>query len=141
METLREALRRDRSKTKTFRVSELGLVEMTRQRVRPSLIHYFSSPCPCCNGTGKRLSLASLAMKVERLLRRVSSYCTERKIVVRVNPELAVYFLEGSAGRLESIEKRYKLSVEIEDDEDLGWEECRLFARGSGKELTDQVLF
>ncbi|MFH1278686.1 MAG: Rne/Rng family ribonuclease [Candidatus Eisenbacteria bacterium] len=141
LETLREALRRDRSRTKTFRVSELGLVEMTRQRVRPSLIHYFSSPCPHCGGTGKRLSLASLAMKVERLLRRVSTYCSEKKVVVRLHPDLAVYFIEGRAGRVEAIERRYKLSVEIEDDKNLGREEIRIFAQKNGKELTDQVLF
>ncbi|RPJ41424.1 MAG: Rne/Rng family ribonuclease [Candidatus Latescibacterota bacterium] len=141
LETLRDALKRDRSRTKTFRVSELGLVEMTRQRVRPSLLHYFSSPCPHCGGTGKRLSLATLAMKVERLLRRVSSYCDEKKVVVKLNPEVAVTFLEGGAGRLEEIEKRYRLSVEVQDDPSLGREEIRVFGRRSGKELTDQVVF
>jgi ribonuclease G len=141
LEVLREALRRDRSRTKTFRVSELGLVEMTRQRVRPSLLHYFSAPCPHCGGTGKRLSLATLAMRVERVLSRVSSYCDDKKVVVKLNPELAVTFLEGGAGRLEEIEKRYRLSVEIQDDASLGREEIRVFARRSGKELTDQVRF
>jgi len=141
LETLREALKRDRSRTKTFRVSELGLVEMTRQRVRPSLLHYFSAPCPHCGGTGKRLSLATLAGKVERLLRRVSSYCDEKKVVVKLNPELAVTFLEGGGGRLEEIEKRYRLSVEVEDDSSLSREEVRIFGKRSGKELTDQVVF
>ncbi|MFH1681236.1 MAG: Rne/Rng family ribonuclease [Candidatus Eisenbacteria bacterium] len=141
LEALREALRRDRSRTKTFRVSELGLVEMTRQRVRPSLLHYFSAPCPHCGGTGKRLSLATLAGKVERLLERVSSYCDERKVVVKLNPEVAVAFLEGSAGRLEAIEKRYRLGVEVQDDPSLAREEVRIFGRRSGKELTDEVVF
>jgi ribonuclease G len=141
LEALREALRRDRSRTKTFRVSELGLVEMTRQRVRPSLLHYFSSPCPHCGGTGKRLSLATLAMKVERLLRRASTYCDEKRILVKLNPEVAVTFLEAGAGRLEGIERRYRLNVEVQDDASLAREEIRIFGRRSGKELTDQVTF
>ncbi|MBN1826361.1 MAG: Rne/Rng family ribonuclease [Candidatus Eisenbacteria bacterium] len=141
VETLRDALRRDRSRTKAFRVSELGLVEMTRQRVRPSLLHYFSAPCPHCGGTGKRLSLPSLAMKVERTLRRVSTYCRERHVRVRLHPDVAVAFLQENAGRLEAIEKRFRIRAEIADDPSLDREEIRVFGVKSGKDLSEQVTF
>jgi ribonuclease G len=54
---LRQNLRRDRSRSKAFAVSELGLVEVSRKRVRPSLLHFFSDECPYCKGVGKVLSL------------------------------------------------------------------------------------
>ncbi len=140
LETLREALKRDRAKTRAFRVSELGLVEMTRQRVRPSLLHYFSSQCPHCNGSGKRLSLASLALKVERLLRRVATYCSEKKVTVHLHPELALYFEEGKGGHLAGIEKGYRLKVEIQQDGSAGREDVRIFG-AKGQELTEKVRF
>ncbi len=140
-DTLRRALRRDRAKTKTFRISDLGLVEMTRQRVRPSLMQYFSSNCPHCGGTGRRLSLASLAAKVERLLRRVATYCNEKRIVVHLHPELAGFFEEGELNRLEGIQKRYDLDVEIHQNAGHEREEVRIFAKKSGQELTQKVVF
>ncbi len=140
LETLRDALRRDRAKTRTFRVSELGLVEMTRQRVRPSLIHYFSNMCPHCRGTGKRLSLESLALKVERLLRRVATYCNEKSVSVHLHPELAHFLEESRGGRFDGIRKRYHLEVEVQQDGSAGREDVRIFSR-SGQELTDKVLF
>lgn len=140
IDALRDALRRDRAKTKAFRVSDLGLVEMTRQRVRPSLLHYFSSACPHCRGTGKRLSIQSLALKVERLLRRVATYCNENKVVVHLHPELALYFEENKEAHLPGIESRYHLKVEIKPDGSAGWEDVRIFS-SRGQELTDKVTF
>lgn len=140
IDSFREALRRDRAKTRAFRVSDLGLVEMTRQRVRPSLLHYFSASCPHCKGTGKRLSIQSLSLKVERLLRRVATYCNEKRVEVHLHPELALHFEEGNGAQLEGIEKRNNLLVEIKPDGSAGWEDVRIFG-ARGQELTDKVTF
>lgn len=139
--TLRDALLRDRAKTRTFTVSDLGLVEMTRQRVRPSLLHYFSSNCPHCGGSGKRLSLASLAAKVDRLLRRTGTYCEDKNVEIQLNPELAHFFDESEKDRLEGIRKRYGLEALITANAGLDREEVRIFSRPSGQELTDKVQF
>ncbi len=141
LETLRGALKRDRSRTKTFRVSELGLVEMTRQRVRPSLLHYFSTHCPHCSGTGKILSLPALAMKVERIMKRVSIYCGEKKIELRLNPELGAFFLEEKRERLTAMQREGKTLIHVVKDETLPREEIRVYSGKSGKDLTDLVNY
>jgi ribonuclease G len=135
-DALRKALRNDRSRTKTFQVSELGLVEMTRQRERESLLHYYSDDCPTCAGSGKVYSLETVAMRVERYLRRVAAMSKDREIQVRVNPEVAVYLFEKNSKRLAEIEKQHDLAVDVRDDPRLGREEVRVFLMRNGKDVT-----
>src|ERR1044071_7177031 len=70
LDTLRTELRKDRARTKAFAVSDLGLVEMTRQRERSSLLHYYTEDCPHCGGLGKVASLETMLVELERAMRR-----------------------------------------------------------------------
>src|SRR2546425_1365760 len=87
LEELRKELRKDRARTKAFAVSELGLIEMTRQRERSSLLHYYTEDCPHCAGLGKVASLETMLVKLERVMRRISAMGAEKRITVRVSPE------------------------------------------------------
>jgi ribonuclease G len=138
LDELRHNLKRDRSRTKAFAVSDLGLVEMTRQRERPSLLAYYSEDCPTCSGIGKILSLESVMVKLERLLRRVSAASKEKEIVIRVAPDVAVYILEHNGRRLAEVERRYKLSIDLKDDPQVRREEIRMFSARTKQEITDQ---
>jgi ribonuclease G len=138
LDELRSHLRRDRSRTKAFAVSDLGLVEMTRQRERPSLLAFYSEDCPTCDGTGKILSLESVMVKLERMLRRVAATGREKELVVRVAPEVAVYALEHSGRRLADFEKRYRIEIDLKDDPQVRREEVRLFSARTKQEVTDQ---
>jgi ribonuclease G len=138
VDTLRNRLKRDRSRTKAFAVSELGLVEMTRQRQRPSLANYFTAGCPECDGTGRVLSLSSAALKIDRMLRRVGQRSRERQLILRVHPDVAVHLVEQNADRLEAVEKQYRFRVEIRDDPSLKRDEIRLFRGKTHEEITKQ---
>src|SRR5258707_4465332 len=108
LDTLRGELRKDRARTKAFAVSDLGLIEMTRQRERPSLLHYYSEDCPTCGGLGKVPSHETMLVKLERAMRRVSAMGTEKRIILKVAPEVALYFVEQEARRFNELEKRFK---------------------------------
>ena len=138
LDELRQHLRQDRSRTKAFAVSDLGLVEMTRQRERPSLLAYYSEDCPTCDGVGKILSLESVMVKLERLLRRISAAGKEKELVIRVSPDVAVYILEHNGRRLAEVERRYKLSIDLKDDPQVRREEIRMFSARTKQEITDQ---
>jgi ribonuclease G len=138
LEELRAHLRRDRSRTKAFAVSELGLIEMTRQRERPSLLHYYSQDCPTCHGLGKVLSPESVLVRLERLLRRVVAKSSEKSWIVRVSPEVARFALEENGARLGELERRYHLRLELKDDPALGPEDIRLLSARSRKDVTTQ---
>jgi ribonuclease G len=136
IDELRGALRRDRSRTKTLRVSEIGLVEMTRQRVRPSLGQMLSDTCPTCGGSGRVLSLESIEMRLERCLRRLKARSTEKRIELYLNPEVAFHMLSESAMRIVRLEKRFRTEIDVKDDPNLRRDE--FVARGSrkGEDLT-----
>ena len=138
LETLRNRLKRDRSRTKAFAVSDLGLVEMTRQRQRPSLATYFNQDCPECGGTGKVLSLASATIRIERMLRRVGLRAKEKVLLLRVHPDLAVHLVEQNSDLLENLERAYKFRIEIRDDPSLRRDEIRLFRGRTFEEITKQ---
>jgi ribonuclease G len=136
IDELRSHLRRDRSRTKAFAVSDLGLVEMTRQRERPSLLAYYSEDCSHCHGLGKVLSLESVLVKIERLLRRVHAKGAEKGMIVHVAPEVAVFMLEHNGRRLQEFEKHYKLQVDLRDDPALAREDVRLVSSRTKKDVT-----
>jgi ribonuclease G len=136
---LRAHLRKDRSRSKAFAVSDLGLVEVSRKRVRPSLLSFFSEECPYCKGIGKVLSFESLATKIERWIRRVGAKTKERKIQLRVNSSLAVYLEEERRDVLEALEKRYRMRIEIQDDPRLHREDFKVISLSSFRDLVQEL--
>ncbi|NIM20345.1 MAG: Rne/Rng family ribonuclease [Candidatus Latescibacteria bacterium] len=136
---LRYHLRKDRSRAKAFQVSDLGLVEVSRKRVRPSLLHFFSEECPYCKGMGKVLSFDSLATKIERWIRRVGSRTKEKKIQLRVNSSLAIFLEEERQDVLDALERQYRMKIEIQDDPRLHREDFRLVSLSSFRDLVQEL--
>jgi ribonuclease G len=140
VDSLRAALKRDRSRTKTLRVSELGLVEMTRQRVRPGLLQFFSDPCPHCHGTGRILSLASMANKIERYVRRVGVYSShEQRIRLIVSPDVEAYYRETGRARLRDLSRELRIEVEIAAEREFKRDEVKIISLAKGEDITDQI--
>jgi ribonuclease G len=139
LDTLRGELRKDRARTKAFAVSELGLVEMTRQRERSSLLHYYTEDCPTCGGLGKVPSNETMLVKLERALRRVSALGGNKRITVKVAPDVALFFVETEARRFAELEKRFRMQVDLKDDPQLKRGDMRIF-NDKKQDLTKQVV-
>jgi ribonuclease G len=139
IDELRGELRKDRARTKAFAVSDLGLVEMTRQRERSSLLHYYTEDCPHCSGLGKVPSHETMLVKLERAMRRVTALGGEKRITVKVAPEVALFFVEQEGRRFAELEKRFRLRVDLKDDPQLKRGEMRVFTEKK-VELTKQVV-
>ena len=88
---LRDAMKRDRARTKILRTSPFGLVEMTRQRIRPSLKRSVYADCPCCSGRGVVKTSESMSIEVIRMLMLASQQPNVARVTVRVNDEVASY--------------------------------------------------
>jgi len=136
---LRQHLRKDRSRSKAFAVSDLGLVEVSRKRVRPSLLHFFSEECPYCRGIGKVLSFETLANKIERWIRRIGANTKEKKIQIRVNSSLAIFLQEQRAEVLDALQRQYKMQIEIQDDPRLHREDFKVLSLSSFKDLIQEL--
>ncbi|HEX7880928.1 MAG TPA: Rne/Rng family ribonuclease, partial [Candidatus Eisenbacteria bacterium] len=138
LDQLRQGLKRDRSRTKTTGISDLGIVEMTRERERQSLLDILSVECAHCGGLGKVLSLNSLGLKVERLLRRIGAAGKERVIELRVSPELADHLFHDQGARIERLEKQFGYRIDIRDDPRLGRDEVRVIYPRTGEDMTEK---
>ena len=102
--TLRDALKRDRAKTKILRTSPFGLIEMTRQRIRPGLKRSVYRECPCCKGGGAIKSVESMALMIIRLLTQAGQQANASQIVVGMAEEVAEYLNNKKRLQLAKIE-------------------------------------
>lgn len=137
LQELRTHLGRDRARTKALAVSDLGLVEMTRQRIRSSLWASMTTECPACRGTGRVFTPEVVARRVERSLRRAAHEKRERQISVRIHPEVAIYLREEEPKLLTSLARSTGLEIEIRDDPTMNADDFRLSSRPSGRDLTE----
>jgi len=137
LQELRAHLGRDRARTKAFAVSELGLIEMTRQRVRPSLWHSMTAECPACSGTARVFTPEVVARRLERSLRRAGRERRERQLAVRLHPEVALYLLEEEPKLIHTLGKLTGLELELRDDPMMRVDEFRLMSRPGGRDVTE----
>jgi ribonuclease G len=113
---LKTWLGRDRAKTKAFEVSDLGLIEMTRQRRRPSLYQSATERCDDCGGSGRVMQFTALARKIERQLRRAALDGKNKKVRVRTHPAVALYLLEHEKDTLDRLGREHGLEIQVGDD-------------------------
>jgi ribonuclease E len=110
---LRDAVKRDRARTKILRTSPFGLIEMTRQRIRPSLKRSVFTDCPGCSGTGVVKTAESMAIEVVRTLILASQQEDVAKVAVTVSDEVATYLNNKKRRELARIEDNSTISVQI----------------------------
>jgi ribonuclease G len=135
---LRSHLGRDRARTKAFEVSNLGLVEMTRQRVRPSLFNSLTAICTSCGGIGRVYTPATVVRQIERTLKRAAASKDEKSIVVRVHPEVALRVIEEEPGLLKRLRGGTRLALQMRDDPLMRLDEFRLLSGPSETDVTEK---
>lgn len=134
---LRSQLGHDRARTRAFAVSELGLIEMTRQRVRPSLWASMTRECLTCQGTGRVFSPEVVSRRLERALKRAAAEQKERKLAIRLHPDVALYLLEEEPKLVATLGRQAGLELEVRDDPMLRLDEFRLMSRPAGRDVTE----
>jgi len=124
--TLRDAVKRDRARTKILRTSPFGLIEMTRQRIRPSLKRSVYKECPACGGSGQVKSAESMAIEVVRKLLLRSHLEQVAKITVTVEDEVANYLNNKKRRELAKIEDSNNVQILVLGGEGLSPEYLKL---------------
>ncbi len=103
--TLKNALKRDKSTTNILRMSELGLIQMTRKRYRESLESILSEPCFYCDGTGFLSSARTICYEIFRRVLRESAGSPLSRVELRVHPKIGEWLVKEEAQYLETIER------------------------------------
>jgi ribonuclease G len=138
LQELRTHLGRDRARTKAFQVSELGLVEMTRQRVRQSHLQSMTEACPTCQGTGRVFTAETVVRRVERSVKRMGVEGRTDPLVIKLHPDVAMYVLEQEHDLLKKLENAVGFGLELRDDPLLKPDEFKLVVKSAGRDVTDQ---
>ncbi len=111
--SLHDAMRRDRARTKVLRTSPFGLIEMTRQRIRPSLKRSVYEDCPCCQGRAVVKTGESMAIEVVRVLMMACQQPRASRVTIRVNDKVAAYLNNKKRRDVMQIEETSSVSVQI----------------------------
>ncbi len=126
---LKRALAEDKSRTNVLEISELGLVEMTRKRVRQGLQSLLMHHCPTCKGTGMVKSPPAITAEIYRKIQAAAVDVGGQEVLIRVNPEMAAYFQEEEAEGLETLQRRIQRKVTVQGAASLHKDEYEIIAR------------
>jgi len=110
---LRDALRRDRARTKILKISQFGLIEMTRQRIRPSLKRSVYHDCPACGGNGLVKTVESMSIEVMRLMQLAAHREGIHRMDVKVHAEVAHYLQNRKRREIARLEEAGEMLVAI----------------------------
>ncbi|MCA2008482.1 Rne/Rng family ribonuclease [Tritonibacter mobilis] len=113
---LKDKLKTDRARIQVGRISGFGLLEMSRQRLRPGMIEATTAPCPHCHGTGLIRSDDSMALSILRQIEEEGTRRRSREVLVKCPVDIANYLMNQKREHIAQIEARYGLSVRIEGD-------------------------
>ena len=113
---IKDALKSDRARIQVGRISGFGLMELSRQRLRPGMLEATTQPCPACHGTGLIRSDDSLALSILRALEEEGTRKRSREVLLKLPVDVANYIMNDKREHLAMIEARYAMAVRIQAD-------------------------
>jgi ribonuclease G len=126
---LKRVLADDKARTNVLEISELGLVEMTRKRVRQSLQSLLMHHCPTCKGTGLVKSFPALTAEIYRKIQVAALDVGGQEVLIRVNPEMAAYLGDEEGDGLDRLQRRIQRKVTVQSAPSLHKDEYEIIAR------------
>lgn len=127
---LSDCLRQDRARIQVGRISHFGLLEMSRQRIRASVLESSTDPCPHCGGTGHVRSVSSVALQLLRGLEEILMKGATHNLVVRTRTDVALYVLNHKRGHLRDLENGFKVSLSVIADASVSGPQAYVIDRG-----------
>ncbi len=127
---LKECLKHDRARIQVGRISHFGLLEMSRQRIRTSVLESSTEKCAYCGGSGHVRSVSSLALQVLRALEEQLIHGATHNLIARTRPDVALYVLNQKRAHLRSLEERFAISIAISADDSVRAPQAFVVDRG-----------
>jgi ribonuclease E len=127
---LKESLKNDRARIQVGRISHFGLMEMSRQRIRSSVLESSTDKCPHCGGSGHVRSVASVALHLLRMLEEMLLKGATHNLIVRTRAEVALYVLNHKRAHLRDLESRFQITLTVNADATIGAAQPFLIEKG-----------
>jgi ribonuclease E len=136
---LKEALRHDRARIQVGHISHFGLLEMSRQRIRSSVLESSTDKCPHCGGSGHVRSVSSVALQLLRSLEEMLLKGATHNIIVRTRSEIALYLLNQKRAHLRALEERFQVAVVVNADASIAGQLSYLIEKGEQVHSVEQA--
>ncbi len=137
---LKKEFKKDQAKTNVIGMSDFGLVQITRQRIRPSVVNSVSKVCPMCGGSGNVVSQDTIVTDVESWISKFKYSTDYRAVDIYVNPYLRSFLCKGFFSQRWRWMLKYKIRISFIADETTSLNEFKATLAGSDLEITDVVL-
>jgi len=127
---LKEALKHDRARIQVGRISHFGLLEMSRQRIRTSVLESSTDKCPVCGGSGHVRSVSSVALQLLRAIEEQLMKGATHNLIVRTRSEVALYVLNHKRAHLRGLEERFRIAITVSADPTVSAVQSYIIDRG-----------
>jgi ribonuclease E len=136
---LKECLRHDRARIQVGHISHFGLLEMSRQRIRSSVLESSTEKCPHCGGTGHVRSVSSVALQLLRSLEEMLLKGATHNLTVRTRSEIALYLLNHKRAHLRALEERFRIAIMVNADATIGGQVSFVIEKGEQVHSLEQA--
>ena len=136
---LKECLKNDRARIQVGRISHFGLMEMSRQRIRTSVLESSTDKCPNCGGTGHVRSVASVALQCLRMIEESLQRGATHNLTVRTRSEIALYVLNHKRTHLYDLEKRFQITITVSADAEISGQQPFVVEKGEQMHSLEQA--
>lgn len=136
---LKKEFRKDRAKVSVLPMSDFGLIQITRQRVRQNLMQAMKDVCPYCDGTGLLTKHSHTIYDLEEYLRKFKKISREKSLIIKCHPTFAAKLKEGKIKVITKLKFKFFMNLKLEEDNNLPPGEFRAISRKDGQDLTDSV--
>ena len=137
---LKKEFRKDPAKTNVIGMSDFGLVQITRQRIRPSVVNSVSKVCPMCGGSGSVVSQDTIVTDIESWISKFKHSTKYRAIDLFVNPYLKSFLTKGLFSKRWKWISKYHVKISVVGDEKISLNEFHATLAGSDIDITDAIM-
>ncbi len=135
---LKKEFKKDRAKMAMLPMTDFGIMQITRQRVRENILQSTHEACPYCLGTGLLTKKSNLLHEIEEWLKHYKNEGRERSLVLNVHPSLGLKLREGKISRLAKLQFKYLLRLKLVEDEKMNPSEFKILSSRSKEDLTEE---
>ncbi|KUG25054.1 cytoplasmic axial filament protein cafa and ribonuclease g [hydrocarbon metagenome] len=136
---LRKEFKKDRAKIAMLPMTDFGLMQITRQRVRENIMQSVNEVCPYCLGTGLLTKKSHMIHEIEDWIKKYKNNGNEKKLILKVHPSLGAKLKEGLFSTLFKLQSKYFIKLKLIEDNKMSPQEYQFISASTEKEITENV--
>jgi ribonuclease G len=137
---LKKEFRKDRAKVSVLPMSDFGLIEITRQRIRHNIVQAMFEACPHCEGTGLLTKRSHIIYDIEEWLKKFKTMSKERSLILKCHPNVAAKLREGKISNLTKLNFKFFLLIKLIEDEKLSLSQFKFLSKKTEKDITQEYV-